>query len=146
MNATPRRSRLHMTQTALDALDVIVSYCDDPDRVVIADLADEIGITHSWARKVVSVLRHHGYVMPYTVRARPDALDRPLTTEQKRTVEMLEEARVEERRVTHIDVARWASCGEGAASVRLSRLRETGALEPRWALWPTAEGIARAKR
>jgi hypothetical protein len=146
MNATPKRSRLHITQTALDALDVIVSYCDDPDRVVIADLADELGTTHSWARRVVSVLRHHGYVMPYTVRARPDALDRHLTPTQKRIVKLLEEARVEERRVTHIDVARWLGCGEGPASVRLSELRQTGALEPRWALWPTAKGVALAER
>jgi len=146
MNATPKRCRLHMTQTALDALDVIVSYCNDPDRVVIADLADELGKTHSWARRVVGVLRHHGYVMPYTVRPRPDALDRDLTPTQKRLVELLDEARVEERRVTHIDVARWFSCGESAASVRLSRLRETGALEPRWALWPTAKGLALVER
>ena len=37
-------------------------------------------------------------------------------------------------------------CGEGPASVRLSELRRTGALEPRWALWPTAKGVARAER
>lgn len=146
MNAPPKRTRLHMTQTARNALDVIVSWYDDPDRLFIADLADELGTTHSWARRVVGVLRHHGYVMPYTVRPRLDALDRHLTPTQKRLVELLEQACVEERRVTHIDVARWLSCGEGAASVRLSELRQTGALEPRWALWPTAKGLALVER
>lgn len=135
------RTRLSPTQRA--ALEVIVSFYRDPERIFVRDVAAELGYAYGTALRAVTVLRRSGLVSPYTLRLTPDAWNKKSPPGLKRIARFVADNEGTDNRLTYIEVAREFHWGAGAASARLSEMRQAGMLEPRFSLWPTQAGIDR---
>lgn len=135
-----------LTDTQRAALEVVVSFCWDPDRIFVRDIASELGCVYDTALRAVTVLRRRELVSPYTLRLTPDAWNRKAPPVLKRIARLIADNEGTSQRLTCIEVARDLRWGTNTASARLSEMRQAGMLEPRFSLWPTEAGIARVTR
>ena len=135
-----------LTATQRAVLEVVVSFCDDPERLFVRDVAAELGVTYGTALRAVTVLRREGLVSPYKLRLTPGVWSRKSSPNLKRVARLIADNEGTGRRMTYIEVARELHWGTNAASARLSEMRQAGMLEPRFALWPTPAGVALVSR
>ena len=145
MEEAPTLSR-SLTDTQRSALEVIVSFCDDPERLFVRDVAGELGVAYGTALRAVTVLRREGLVSPYTLRLTPSVWSWKSAPVLKRVARFIADNEGTGCRLTYIEVAREFHWGAGVASARISEMRQAGMLEPRFALWPTPEGVALVSR
>jgi hypothetical protein len=132
-----------LTDTQRAALEVIVSFCWDPDRIFVRDVASELGFVYDTALRAVTTLRKRELVSAYSLRLTPDAWNKKAPPCLKRVARFIADNEGTGRRLTYIEVAREFRWGANAASARLSEMRQAGMLEPRFSLWPTQAGIDR---
>lgn len=135
-----------LTATQRSALEVVVSFCDDSERLFVRDVAAELGVTYGTALRAVTVLRREGLVSPYTLRLTPHAWSWESPPNLKRIARFIADNAGTGQRLTYIEIAREFRWGAGVASARISEMRQAGMLEPRFALWPTPAGVALVSR